>query len=440
MKGGAGDDIIYGAAGSDTITTGNGANVVVTGNATTVGGGAGGDHVTGGTGIDNVTGGTGADTINSAGGADIISAGAGNDIIDGGTGADVITGGTGADNITGGSGNDTFKYAAGDSAGATKDTITDFAATAAGVAGDKLEISLTLAAGGITFTETDRGDVASTAEAPGNLGGVAGDFVFNDGTSEFMLDVNGDGNINVNDLVIGLTGETAFAEADVAFNITGGAGADIITLGSNDDTIDGAGGADIILAGAGDDTISDSAAADVVTGGAGADSIDASTGTDDIRYASKTDGAAATKVTGQDVLSNFTEGTDTISFDSSVLINGALGNTAITVFEASSAVDLNTADNAGVFVIDTTVTVADGLSALASSLATIAQNETADDAFVFVVDNDTTTYIVHWDDREANGGDGGGDIDAAELTILAQLTEGDAHGAGYQATGDFLLY
>ena len=61
--------------------------------------------------------------------------------------------------------------------------------------------------------------------------------------------------------------------------------------------------ADIILSGAGDDTISDSAAADVVTGGAGADSIDASTGTDDIRYASKTDGAAATKVTGQDVLS-----------------------------------------------------------------------------------------------------------------------------------------
>ena len=440
VKGGAGDDTIYGAAGSDTITTGNGANVVVTGNATTVGGGAGGDHVTGGTGIDNVTGGTGADTINSAGGADIISAGAGADIIDGGTGADVITGGTGADNITGGSGNDTFKYAAGDSAGATKDTITDFAATAAGVAGDKLEISLTLAAGGITFTETDRGDVASTAEAPGNLGGVAGDFVFNDGTSEFMLDVNGDGNINVNDLVIGLTGETAFAEADVVFNITGGAGADIITLGSNDDTVAGAAGADIILAGAGDDTISDSADADVVTGGAGADSIDASTGTDDIRYASKTDGAAATKVTGQDVLSNFTEGTDTLSFDESVLINGALGNKAITVFEASSAVDLNTADNAGVFVIDATVTVADGLSALATSLASVAQNETADDAFIFVVDNDTTTYIVHWDDREANGGDGGGDIDAAELTILAQLTEADAHGAGYQATGDFLLY
>ena len=222
VKTGAGDDIIYGAAGSDTITTGNGSNVVVTGNATTVGGGAGGDHVTGGTGIDNVTTGTGADTVNSAGGNDIIVAGGGNDIIDGGAGADVITGGTGADNITGGTGNDTFKFAVGDSAGATKDTITDFEATsAAGVAGDNLEIAITLAAGGITFTETDRGDVASTAEAPGNLGGVAGDFVFNDGTSEFMLDVNGDGTINVNDLVIGLTGETAFAASDVAFNITG---------------------------------------------------------------------------------------------------------------------------------------------------------------------------------------------------------------------------
>ena len=81
-----------------------------------------------------------------------------------------------------------------------------------------------------------------------------------------MLDVNGDGNINVIDLVIGLTGETAFAEADVVFNITGGAGADIITLGSNDDTVAGAAGADIILAGAGDDTIYGKAGNDTLYG------------------------------------------------------------------------------------------------------------------------------------------------------------------------------
>ena len=459
VKGGAGDDTIYGAAGSDTITTGNGANVVVTGNSTTVGGGAAGDNVTGGTGIDNVTGGTGADTITAAGGADIIAGGAGADVIDGGTGADVITGGTGGDNITGGAGNDTFKYSATHSAGATKDTITDFAATsAAGVAGDKLEISLTLAAGGVTFTETDRGDVASTAEAPGNLGGVAGDFVFNDGTAEFMLDVNGDGNINVNDLVIGLTGETAFAEADVVFNITGGSGNDIITLGANDDTVGGAAGVDtittgagadsisagagddIIVAGAGNDTIADSADNDTMTGGAGADILTVTTGTNIIKWSSG-DGAAATAVTGFDVIVGLTEGTDVMSFDESALINGALGNKAIAVVEASSAVDLNTGDNIGVFVIDATVTVADGLTSAASTLAGIAQNETADDAFIFIVDNDTDTFIIHWDDRVANGGDGGGDIDAAELTILAKFAgEADAHNAGYQATGDFTLY
>ena len=58
-----------------------------------------------------------------------------------------------------------------------------------------------------------------------------------------------------------------------------------------------------------------------------------------------------------------------------------------------------------------------------------------------IVDNDTDTFIIHWDDRVANGGDGGGDIDAAELTILAKFAgEADAHNAGYQATGDFTLY
>jgi serralysin len=249
------------------------------------------------TATNEITTGGGADTVTGGNVADIISSGAGADILDGGTGNDVITGGTGADTIDVGTGVDTVVYTSITDGLSAVVTITSTAATAAGVAGDKLEISLTLAAGGVTFTETDRGDVASTAEAPGNLAGVAGDFVFNDGTSEFMLDVNGDGNINVNDLVIGLTDETAFAASDVVFNITGGSGADIITLGGNDNTVAGAAGVDtittgagadsisagagddVIVAGAGNDTIADSADNDTMTGGAGADILTVTTGT-----------------------------------------------------------------------------------------------------------------------------------------------------------------
>jgi len=453
IKGGAGDDTIYGATGADTITTGNGANVVVTG--------AGGGTVTGGTGIDNVTGGAGIDTISTAGGADIISAAAGNDIIDGGSGADVITGGTGTDNITGGGGNDTFIYANADSGGAAKDTITDFDDTTLTVAGDKIQANITLAVATTTFTETDRGTAASTAEAPGNLSTTAGDYVFITGTNTLSIDLDGDGNINVNDLSIILTGETDFAEADLVYNITTGSAATTVTLGANDDTVtggagadiinggagadylDGGAGADIISGGAGIDTIPDSAGADIVAGDAGADIISLAAGTDVIQFGigdGSTGGVAATTA-GFDIITGLTEGTDIFSFDESELINNiASGNKVILVIEASSAVDTNTTDSIGVFVIDATVDMSD-MTEAAADIATIATNEAADDAFVFIVDDNTDTFIVAWDDRVANGGDGDGVIDGAELSILAKFAgEADAHNAGYQTTGDVTLY
>ena len=152
------------------------------------------------------------------------------------------------------------------------------------------------------------------------------------------------------------------------------------------------------------------------------------------------DGAAKTAVTGYDTMVGLTEGTDVMSFDED-MISGSLGNKAITVLESGGVVDLNTANNIGVFIIDETVTTpADGLSVLATEITAEVQNPAASDAFIFIVDDDTTTFVVHWDDRAANGGDGGGDIDAAELQILAIFTEGDAHGAGYEATGDFTTY
>ena len=86
------------------------------------------------------------------------------------------------------------------------------------------------------------------------------------------------------------------------------------------------------------------------------------------------------------------------------------------------------------------MTIADGLTAAATAIGTVLTNEAANDAFIIVTDDGTDTYVIAWDDRSANGGDGGGDVDAAELQILLVITGGSDATAGYAATGDFLLY
>ena len=123
---------VHGGNGNDTIS----ANATVVAAATDAG-----VYISGDLGVDNITGSGGVDTINGGEGVDTIAAGAGADIIDGGAGNDDITGGAGADTLTGGAGNDEFNIANADSRlTATSlssgfDTITDFAANTAAIAG-----------------------------------------------------------------------------------------------------------------------------------------------------------------------------------------------------------------------------------------------------------------------------------------------------------------
>lgn len=80
IRGGDGNDLIFGEGGDDTLRGNQGA--------------------------DTISGGTGNDSILAGGGADEVDGGAGNDTINGGNGADTITGGLGEDSISGGAGND----------------------------------------------------------------------------------------------------------------------------------------------------------------------------------------------------------------------------------------------------------------------------------------------------------------------------------------------
>lgn len=153
LYGGNGDDVLQGGSGADLLDGGAGfdtadysdsfAGVVVDLSTNTVSGGTAqgdtilnveavtgsalGDKLTGNGGHNSFDGGGGADTIIAGGGYDFLNGDAGNDVLKGGSGNDYIQGGSGGDVMTGGSGADEFQYLfISDSAGANKDTITDF--------------------------------------------------------------------------------------------------------------------------------------------------------------------------------------------------------------------------------------------------------------------------------------------------------------------------
>ncbi|MGV6812132.1 MAG: calcium-binding protein [Brevirhabdus sp.] len=124
LYGGDGDDQMSGGIGNDKLVGGEGADVMDgdTGNDKLIGG-VGDDTVAGGSGDDVVIGGTGNDVMDGDTGNDKLLGGTGNDVMDGGTGSDKLQGGTGndvmdgdtgADKLLGGAGNDTASGGSGD--------------------------------------------------------------------------------------------------------------------------------------------------------------------------------------------------------------------------------------------------------------------------------------------------------------------------------------
>ena len=217
--------------------------------------------------------------------ADVLKGGGGVDTIDGGAGADAITGGVGADKLTGGTGNDTFNYtlANNESTSSKADTISDFT-----TGGDVISITVTAGAG-TTFDGTYKGTATDNANGLSLLSGTAsstrvGQYYLNTGTGQVILDSDGNGLVQANDLAISLPGMTAIGAADVAFVVTDSTGAESITTGGGADTINltdiAANGADAdsVNAGAGDDTINTHGTAlhgenDTINGGAGNDTL-----------------------------------------------------------------------------------------------------------------------------------------------------------------------
>ncbi|MGD9668620.1 MAG: Ig-like domain-containing protein [Hyphomicrobiaceae bacterium] len=229
LRGGAGNDQMYGGAGFDFIdysTTGNGVHVSMSAGI------AEGDGHDTFKGIEGVIGSAFSDEIIGDSGDNVIMAGAGKDAVDGGAGNDTIYDGTGADKIDGGSGNDVIVAAAdGDS--------------------DKFS-------GGSGFDIVDYSEAKTSIKVDLNNGQVSG-AVGNDK----LYDIEG---------VIGGSGDDQLLGSKGDDHLNGGAGNDVIHGGRGYDVLTGGEGSDTFVFERGDvltgsnyygfDTITDFGAGD----------------------------------------------------------------------------------------------------------------------------------------------------------------------------------
>ncbi|WP_298303281.1 tandem-95 repeat protein, partial [uncultured Erythrobacter sp.] len=179
---------------------------------------------------DALSGAAGDDRIFGNGGDDILRGDAGNDRVDGGSGNDTITGGTGNDLLQGGSNDDTYIYAAGDG----RDIVRD----ASGV--DSIQIS-GFSSADLTARRFEAGNDDLLLDfGNGNsiliIGGLAVDTLV-----ETITFVDSGETLAQADLVSRAISDLASADSDtiigtdLAEELTGGAGNDILAGGLGDD-------------------------------------------------------------------------------------------------------------------------------------------------------------------------------------------------------------
>ena len=215
---------------------------------------------------DNVaTGGGGNDLIYGMGGNDRLSGGDGNDKLFGGSGNDVMTAGNGTDEMYGESGNDTFKFVGGTANGtdwAQGDAGTDTADFSAVT--NKMWIDLTFSNVEAWTYNTVGGGTSAMSYLRGieNIIGTGqSDQIYGDGNGNGISGGNGDDFIvgrGGNDVLSGDAGYDRLFGDDGNDTLSGGLGVDELYGGNNDDTFlfSGGGntGVDYVDGGSGNDT------------------------------------------------------------------------------------------------------------------------------------------------------------------------------------------
>jgi Ca2+-binding RTX toxin-like protein len=321
--GGGGSDKIYGGAGNDKIYGGVGSDVIHGGKGNdTISGGRGDDKLYGDGGNDNLKGEIGDDHLYGGAGNDTASGGMGIDVLHGGKGNDTQSGDAGPDFVDGGPGNDTVSYASHTGPGwnpndpnsgvkVEGNTPSKWRSNYEGMhyPGSSYGGSRAGGGSGIDGLRSNENVIGSSKDdvvtgnfknvdlGPGQNGAPAkpvelfhGTLTVNGSSGDDTISVSSKGkqtvvmvngrmmkfntpvssvNINGNDgndhlSVKGL-------RADVAAQLSGGNGNDVLIGGKGNDVLNDGAGNDVLIGGGGDDGLTNSAGRDKLYGGAGND-------------------------------------------------------------------------------------------------------------------------------------------------------------------------
>jgi Ca2+-binding RTX toxin-like protein len=269
--------------------TGNALGNRLTGNdgPNTLSGLGGNDVLLGGGSNDVLLGGEGGDLLDGGDARDRLEGGAGNDQLIGGEGDDVLLPGTGTDRVEGGIGNDEIHFGA--AAEASSDDVIDggtgidFIVLASGItAFDLSPVTFTGIEGISHFGATLNLTLRTSQFAMLNnfmLGGQV-TLTFSDAGAVVLLMPPLPNGLNL--IRLSAFGNSVDARALTTFNlaIEGGAGDDVIRLGSARGSASGGDGSDRIFGGNGDDTLDGGDGADVLTGGLDNDTLDGGSNVD----------------------------------------------------------------------------------------------------------------------------------------------------------------
>ncbi|WP_326525153.1 calcium-binding protein [Sphingomonas sp.] len=283
IRGGIGDDTLYGAGGIDRIWGGVGNDTIDgEGDADLIYGDSGNDILRGGAGDDVIDGGADADLIHGGDGGDLLHGGTGNDILHGEGSDDTLSGDQGDDLLYGGDGEDALLGGAGDDQlfGGDNDDVLfggDGTDSHDGGAGND---TLLGSAGDDSFDGGADRDVILYAGAPGgvrvNLSGtgrlLGGEtvaaFTARDGYGTIDSFVQSGGLSTVED-ARGTTHDDWLVASEAGSKLWGEGGDDSLVGLGGDDILRGGDGEDIVVGGGGNDTVMGGAGADRLAGEGG---------------------------------------------------------------------------------------------------------------------------------------------------------------------------
>jgi Ca2+-binding RTX toxin-like protein len=249
-----------------------------------------------------------AQTVSLGDLGDTVAAGGGADTVDSGNGEDLVYGNQGDDSLLGGDGKDTFF------GGQDQDSI-DGGNDSDILFGNKGE------------------DTLSGGEGSDILYGNQGnDTLFGDDGKDTLFGGQDQDSINAgndSDILYGNKGEDTLSGGEGSDLLYGGQGSDIVYGNQGDDSLNGDLGNDILFGGQGNDIVNGGEGADRLAGNKGADTLVGGDGADTFIFGFST---------GNDQVSDFTVGTDSLQFDNGLTYTAqdSGGNTLLTLSDGGT--------------------------------------------------------------------------------------------------------